>query len=153
ASLSLLDALPISTGGGRGAGGAARASRRRRRHVHVAVRQRAVTDAVRARAALQQAVDAVRARTSSVPDIAIVLGTGLGGLGREIALESAIPYAEIPHFPLSTVETHAGRLLFGELAGRRVVAMEGRFHRYEGYTLAQVTLPVRVMRLLGAHTL
>ena len=112
-----------------------------------------MTDASRVRAALQQAVDAVRARTPFVPEIAIVLGTGLGGLAREIAVETAIPYGDIPHFPLSTVESHAGRLLFGELAGRRVAAMEGRFHRYEGYTLGQVTLPVRVLRLLGAHTL
>jgi purine-nucleoside phosphorylase len=112
-----------------------------------------VTDGVRVRAALQQAVDAVRARTPFVPDIGVVLGTGLGGLGREIALETAIPYGELPHFPLSTVESHAGRLLLGELAGKRVVAMEGRFHRYEGYTLSQVVLPIRVMRLLGARTL
>ena len=112
-----------------------------------------MTDATRIRATLQEAVGAVRAKTSFVPDIAVVLGTGLGGLGREIAVETAIPYADLPHFPLATVESHTGRLLFGELAGRRVVAMEGRFHRYEGYSLQDVALPVRVMRLLGATTL
>jgi purine-nucleoside phosphorylase len=105
------------------------------------------------RAALQEAVDAVRARTSVVPDTAIILGTGLGRLAREIEVEAAIPYQDIPHFPLSTVESHAGRLLLGELSGRAVVAMEGRFHMYEGYALQQVTLPVRVMGLLGASTL
>jgi purine-nucleoside phosphorylase len=112
-----------------------------------------VIDADALRAALQQAVDAVRARTSVVPEVAIILGTGLGRLTREIRVEAAIPYAEIPHFPLSTVETHTGRLLVGELAGRSVVAMEGRFHRYEGYTLPQVVLPVRVMARLGARLL
>ena len=80
-----------------------------------------MTDASRVRAALQQAVDAVRARTPFVPEIAIVLGTGLGGLAREIAVETAMPYGDIPHFPLSTVERHAGRLLFGELAWSALV--------------------------------
>jgi purine-nucleoside phosphorylase len=105
------------------------------------------------RAALQEAVEAVRSRTRVVPDIAIIMGTGLGQLGDDIRVEAAIPYAEIPHFPISTVESHTGRLLLGELAGQRVVAMQGRFHRYEGYTLQEVTLPVRVMYLLGARAL
>src|SRR5688572_4528872 len=87
------------------------------------------------------------------PDVAIILGTGLGALGREIALETSLDYADIPGFPLSTVESHSGRLLFGTLGGKQVVAMQGRFHRYEGYTLQQVTFPVRVMRALGARTL
>jgi purine-nucleoside phosphorylase len=87
------------------------------------------------------------------PEVAVILGTGLGGLAREIELEVAISYGEIPGFPISTVESHEGRLLFGRLGGKRVVAMQGRFHRYEGYTLQQVTFPVRVMRALGAGIL
>jgi purine-nucleoside phosphorylase len=109
--------------------------------------------ALHAPAPIARAVDAVRARSALVPDIAIVLGTGLGGLARAIEPECTIPYAEVPGFPLSTVESHAGRLLLGTLGGRRVVAMQGRFHAYEGYSLQQVTFPVRVMRALGAHTL
>src|SRR4030095_8236984 len=87
------------------------------------------------------------------PDVAIVLGTGLGGLAARIEVEATVDYADIPGFPLSTVESHAGRLLCGTLSGKTVVAMQGRFHRYEGYTLAQVTFPVRVLRALGADTL
>jgi purine-nucleoside phosphorylase len=104
-------------------------------------------------AAVDAAVDAVRARTALEPEVALILGTGLGGLGKAIAVECTIPYAEIPGFPLSTVESHAGRLLVGTLAGKRVMAMQGRFHRYEGYALQQVTFPVRVLRALGASTL
>jgi purine-nucleoside phosphorylase len=99
------------------------------------------------------AADVVRARFPTVPDVAIVLGTGLGGLAREIDVAAAVEYADIPDFPLSTVESHAGRLLCGSLGGKTVVAMQGRFHRYEGYTLQQVTFPVRVLRALGAETL
>jgi purine-nucleoside phosphorylase len=99
------------------------------------------------------AVRAVQARTKLVPDVAIILGTGLGGLAAEVALETRIPYGEIPGFPLSTVESHAGQLLVGTLAGRRVMAMQGRFHRYEGYTLQQIAFPVRVLHGLGARTL
>jgi purine-nucleoside phosphorylase len=105
------------------------------------------------RAALDDAITAIGQRTSFAPDVAIILGTGLGGLAGEIDVETSIPYSEIPHFPVATVETHAGRLLLGTLAGRRVVAMQGRFHLYEGYSPQQVTLPVRVMALLGASTL
>ena len=99
------------------------------------------------------AAERVRKHFASAPDAAIVLGTGLGGLAREIDVEATIPYAEIPGFPLSTVESHVGRLLCGTLGGRTVVAMQGRFHRYEGYTLRQVTFPIRVLRALGAETL
>lgn len=101
---------------------------------------------------VREAVKVIRKRTAFKPDVAITLGTGLGSLVREIRRAVRIPYAEIPHFPLSTVETHAGQLILGELMGRRVVAMQGRFHRYEGYDLKQVTFPVRVMRALGAKT-
>lgn len=104
-------------------------------------------------AAIDAAVAVVRARTTLVPEVALVLGTGLGALGRAITVECEIPYGEIPGFPLSTVESHAGRLLAGVLGGRRVMAMQGRFHRYEGYSLQQVTFPVRVLRALGASTL
>lgn len=100
-----------------------------------------------------QAAAAVRARWPKRPEIAVILGTGLGGLGREIALDCEIPYAEIPGFPLSTVETHAGKLLLGTLEGRPVAAMQGRFHRYEGYGLQRVAFPVYVLRALGAGTL
>jgi purine-nucleoside phosphorylase len=99
------------------------------------------------------AVAAVRRHTALVPDVAIILGTGLGGLAEVIEVESAVSYDTIPGFPVSTVESHAGRLLLGRLAGRPVVAMQGRFHRYEGYGLDQVTFPVRVMRALGARVL
>lgn len=102
---------------------------------------------------IQASAAAIRQRSAVTPRVAIILGTGLGGLAREIQVEAAIPYPEIPDFPLSTVETHAGRLLLGTLAGVPVVAMQGRFHRYEGYSLQQVTFPVRVMRALGADTL
>jgi purine-nucleoside phosphorylase len=102
---------------------------------------------------VQAAADVVRRRAALVPEVGIILGTGLGGLAREIAVEAEVPYADIPGFPLSTVETHAGKLLLGRLGGRPVVAMQGRFHRYEGYDLQQVTFPVRVLRQLGARTL
>jgi purine-nucleoside phosphorylase len=108
---------------------------------------------VHTREAIARAADAVRARWPKTPDAALILGTGLGALGREIAIEATIPYDDIPGFPLSTVESHAGRLLCGTLGGKTVVAMQGRLHRYEGYSLQQVTFPVRVLRALGAETL
>jgi len=104
-------------------------------------------------ARIDEAVGAIRFRSALRPRVGIVLGTGLGALAARIRVEASIPYPEIPHFVRSTVETHAGRLLLGTLAGQPVVAMEGRFHRYEGYTLQEVTFPVRVMRALGAETL
>ncbi len=103
--------------------------------------------------AVDEALGVIRSRAGSKPEIALILGTGLGGLARDIAVAAEIPYGELPHFPLSTVESHSGRLLLGTLGGKSVVAMQGRFHRYEGYTLQQVTFPVRVMRGLGARTL
>ncbi len=102
---------------------------------------------------IQRAADAVRARAPLTPAVGIILGTGLGGLAEEVAVEATVPYETIPGFPLSTVESHAGRLLLGRLGGKPVVAMQGRFHRYEGYSLAQVTFPVRVLHALGASTL
>jgi purine-nucleoside phosphorylase len=99
------------------------------------------------------AAAAIRQRSALEPRIGIILGTGLGGLAARIQVEAEIPYEEVPGFPLSTVETHRGRLLLGTLAGKPVVAMQGRFHLYEGYTLQQVTFPVRVMRALGVDTL
>jgi purine-nucleoside phosphorylase len=102
---------------------------------------------------VESAVSVVRTHTALQPEVGIVLGTGLGGLAGEIDVDSSIPYQEIPGFPLSTVESHAGRLLLGRMGTRSVVAMQGRFHRYEGYTLAEVTFPVRVLHALGARTL
>lgn len=86
-------------------------------------------------------------------DKGIILGTGLGGLAREIEVQAALSYADIPGFPISTVESHDGRLLYGTLAGVPVLAMQGRFHLYEGYTAQQVTFPVRVMATMGVRTL
>ena len=103
--------------------------------------------------AIESAAAAVRARSATVPEVAIVLGTGLGGLVSEIEVETSVAYKDIPGFPHSTVESHAGRLLLGTLGGKRVAAMQGRLHRYEGYSLQQVTFPVRVLRALGAQTL
>ena len=88
-----------------------------------------------------------------VPQVGIILGTGLGGLAESIDVKYSIDYSSIPNFPVSTVEGHKGRLIFGELGGKNVVAMQGRFHYYEGYTMQQVTFPVRVMKLLGIKTL
>ncbi|MGH7628890.1 MAG: purine-nucleoside phosphorylase [Gemmatimonadales bacterium] len=102
---------------------------------------------------VRAAADVIRRRVPERPAVAIILGTGLGGLAEEIAVEASIPYGEIPGFPLSTVESHAGRLLAGRLGGKSVVAMQGRFHCYEGYDLRQVTFPVRVLHALGAGTL
>ncbi|HEY4613598.1 MAG TPA: purine-nucleoside phosphorylase, partial [Bacteroidota bacterium] len=99
------------------------------------------------------AVEFIRTKTSSKPPIGIILGTGLGGLAKEITKEAVIDYDRIPHFPVSTVESHHGKLIFGKLAGKKVVAMQGRFHYYEGYTLQQATFPVRVMKFLGVRTL
>ena len=102
---------------------------------------------------IQEAAQAIRARWSGTPKVGIILGTGLGGFAGEIQTEAAIAYGDVPHFPISTAPGHAGRLVCGQLAGRTVVAMEGRFHYYEGYTPQQITLPVRVMKALGCEYL
>ena len=88
-----------------------------------------------------------------IPDIGIILGTGLGSLVQDIEIEHTVDYTDIPHFPIATVEFHSGKLVFGTLAGKKVVCMQGRFHYYEGYTMQQVVFPVRVMKLLGVGTL
>lgn len=105
---------------------------------------------------IDDAVAYIRKHTKMKPEVGIILGTGLGGLVKEIRKEIVLDYDEIPHFPVSTVESHHGRLIFGTLGGKSVVAMQGRFHYYEGYSLEQVTFPVRVMSKkagLGVRTL
>ncbi len=99
------------------------------------------------------AAEAIRARTPLQPRLGIILGTGLGALAREIDVEVDVPYDDLPHFPISTVESHHGRLLIGRLGGVPVYALQGRFHLYEGYTPREVTLPVRVLATLGVDTL
>ncbi len=102
---------------------------------------------------ITDAVEFLRRRTALVPRAGVVLGTGLGSLGEALTVETVVPYEEIPHFPVSGVESHAGELEFGRLSGRPVAVMRGRAHYYEGYTMKQVTFPVRVLRALGADTL
>lgn len=102
---------------------------------------------------IDAAVAYLREQTDLSPRVGLILGTGLGGLAGQIEAAGQIPYADIPHFPRSTVESHAGQLVLGTLSGVPVAAMEGRFHYYEGYSLQQVTFPVRVMRALGAEIL
>lgn len=101
----------------------------------------------------KESADYIKSRTSVQPTIGIILGTGLGGLVKEIEIIDEINYADIPHFPLSTVQSHSGKLIFGNLGGKKVVAMQGRFHFYEGYDMKQVTFPVRVMKFLGIERL
>jgi purine-nucleoside phosphorylase len=95
----------------------------------------------------------IRSKTPFVPKYGIILGTGLGGLVKEIEINTVLDYQDIPNFPVSTVESHSGRLIFGTLGGKPVVAMQGRFHYYEGYTTQQVTFPVRVMQALGVEAM
>ena len=102
---------------------------------------------------LEETAAYIRKQVQDTSSIGIILGSGLGNLANEIRTEKEIPYSEIPHFPVSTVEGHKGRLIFGELGGKKVWVMGGRFHYYEGYTPQQVAYPVRVMRLLGVETL
>ena len=103
--------------------------------------------------AIQQTADWISQHTTMRPHTAIVLGTGLGRLSEEIEVVDAFPYNEIPNFPVSTVEGHSGRLIFGRLGGKDVMALQGRFHFYEGYDMKQVTFPVRVMHELGIRNL
>ena len=102
---------------------------------------------------IQEAVQEIRKNTKAIPKVGIILGTGLGALAKEIKDTTIIQYEKIPHFPLSTVESHAGELVFGKLGNTLVVAMKGRFHRYEGYSQQQITFPVRVMKALGIQYL
>lgn len=102
---------------------------------------------------IHSAVSFIRQSWKGHPKVGMILGTGLGGLTEQIEIQATIPYSDIPHFPISTAPSHAGRLVCGTLKGVSIVAMEGRFHYYEGYSLSQVTFPVRVMKALGADTL
>ncbi|MTI31840.1 purine-nucleoside phosphorylase [Xanthovirga aplysinae] len=102
---------------------------------------------------IKEATEFIQKRVSQTPDFGIILGTGLGGLVNELEISEEIPYEEIPHFPVSTVISHHGKLIFGKLEGRKVVVMQGRFHYYEGYSMKEVTFPVRVMKLLGIEKL
>jgi purine-nucleoside phosphorylase len=102
---------------------------------------------------INEAVAYIRTRNGMQPRVGIVLGSGLGSFINEIAVEAEIPYSDIPHFPVSTVEGHSGKLILGELGGQKVVAMAGRFHYYEGYSTAEVVFPIRVMKFLGIEAL
>ena len=102
---------------------------------------------------INETLDVIRKSTKENYPVGIILGTGLGGLVKEIEIELEIDYAHLPHFPLSTVESHKGKLIFGKINGKKVVAMQGRFHYYEGYSMQQITYPVRVMKYLGVETL
>lgn len=101
----------------------------------------------------QESLSYIQKYTNLRPENVIILGTGLGRLAEQIDVQDSISYADIPHFPTSTVESHAGRLLFGELNGKKVVAMQGRFHYYEGYSMQQIVFPLRVLHANGARTL
>ena len=102
---------------------------------------------------IKEAVDHIKSIYNQQPSVGIVLGSGLGSFTKEINIEKEIPYAEIPHFPVSTVAGHSGKLVFGELSGKKIVAMAGRFHYYEGYSAEQIVFPIRVMKFLGIQTL
>lgn len=102
---------------------------------------------------IQESAAYLNNRTNFNAEVGIILGTGLGGLVNEIEKEHEVPYEEIPNFPVSTVEGHSGKLIFGKLSGRPILAMQGRFHYYEGYTMKEVTFPVRVMKALGINDL
>ncbi len=102
---------------------------------------------------IKQTAEFLKDKISITPEIGIILGSGLGGLGTKLENAQAIKYSDIPNFPVSTVEGHSGQLVFGQLGGKNVVAMQGRFHYYEGYPMKEVTFPVRVLHLLGVKTL
>ena len=98
---------------------------------------------------IQETTSFIQSKTDFIPEVGIILGTGLGGLVKEIEIKFTLEYTAIPNFPVSTVESHKGRLIFGLLGDKNVVAMQGRFHFYEGYSMEQVVFPVRVMKMLG----
>lgn len=102
---------------------------------------------------INEAVNFIQSKCSIVPSVGIVLGSGLGSFTSEIEAECEIPYSDIPHFPVSTVKGHSGKLVFGNLSGKKVVAMSGRFHYYEGYSIQDVVFPVKVLKFLGIKTL
>jgi len=102
---------------------------------------------------LNEAKDYIVNKIENNPEVAIILGTGLGGLVAEIKVQAELPYKDIPHFPVSTVESHAEKLIFGTLGGKQVMVMQGRFHYYEGYSMKQITFPVRLMKMLEIGTL
>ncbi|MGM0579702.1 MAG: purine-nucleoside phosphorylase [Bacteroidota bacterium] len=102
---------------------------------------------------IKEATDFIKGEIDFEPEVGIILGTGLGALVEDINIEHSISYKDIPNFPVSTVETHSGHLIFGELSGKKVIAMNGRFHYYEGYSMQQVVMPVRIMHLLGIQYL
>ncbi|MCX6173283.1 MAG: purine-nucleoside phosphorylase [Ignavibacteriales bacterium] len=102
---------------------------------------------------INETLEVIRKKTDKNYEVGIILGTGLGGLVKDISVEHEIDYSDLPHFPLSTVESHQGKLIFGKIGGKNVVAMQGRFHFYEGYTMQQITYPVRVMKFLGVKNL
>jgi purine-nucleoside phosphorylase len=102
---------------------------------------------------INETLKVIRSKTKDDYPVGIILGTGLGGLVNDIKIKHEIDYAELPHFPLSTVESHRGKLIFGTIGDKNVIAMQGRFHYYEGYSMQQITYPVRVMKFLGVKTL
>lgn len=102
---------------------------------------------------IKESVDFISGLVDHKPKVGIILGSGLGGLTRDIEIEKEIPYADIPHFPVSTVEGHVGHLILGRLGGQQVVAMQGRFHFYEGWTMQDIAFPIRVMKFLGIRLL
>ncbi len=102
---------------------------------------------------ITETYDFITGKISAKPEIGIILGTGLGGLAKEIDVKQVLSYQDIPNFPISTVESHEGKLIFGNLSGKKVMAMQGRFHYYEGYSMAQITFPLRIMKKLDIGTL
>ncbi len=104
-------------------------------------------------AQIEETTTFIREKYGKTPEVGIILGTGLGALVNEIEIDTTISYKDIPHFPVSTVESHSGKLIFGRLSGKTVICMQGRFHYYEGYTMQQITFPVRVMKFLGIQKL
>ncbi len=102
---------------------------------------------------VQETVSYIKSKINSAPEYGVILGSGLGGFTNDIEIEFSLPYTEIPNFPVSTVEGHTGALIFGKIGAKNVVAMQGRFHFYEGYSMKEVTFPVRVMKYLGVEKL